>query len=164
MTFSPPDKGELSIPIGMMRQRRPDSTPVCYLVSSLNESKSKQLCRRNPIGVIKYPFLARIEKFVRVCQLIWFTVIIRSCVVLICISLTLCHSYREADHEDVSIRDENRFLKLQPGHLLGLWTSDGCPELSDWRYVFRLGRQVVNFLLWTSGGQYMLWTSVIALL
>ena len=49
------EKGELSIPTGIMRQRRPDSTPVCYLVSSLNESKAKQLCRRNPIGVIKYP-------------------------------------------------------------------------------------------------------------
>ncbi|XP_062591377.1 uncharacterized protein LOC134252848 isoform X1 [Saccostrea cucullata] len=48
------DKGELSIPTGIMRQRRPDSTPVCYLVSSLNESKAKQLCRRNPIGVINH--------------------------------------------------------------------------------------------------------------
>ncbi|KAH3786899.1 hypothetical protein DPMN_165014, partial [Dreissena polymorpha] len=31
-----------------LRQKRPDSTPSCYLVSSLNESKAKQLCRRNP--------------------------------------------------------------------------------------------------------------------
>ena len=50
------DKQELNIP-SVIRQRRPDSTPTCYLVSSLNESKAKQMCRRSPIGVIKYPFL-----------------------------------------------------------------------------------------------------------
>ncbi|XP_052770885.1 1-phosphatidylinositol 4,5-bisphosphate phosphodiesterase epsilon-1-like [Mya arenaria] len=37
-----------------LRQKRPDSTPSCYLVSSLNENKAKQLCRRNPNLVINH--------------------------------------------------------------------------------------------------------------
>ncbi|XP_060069522.1 uncharacterized protein LOC132549598 [Ylistrum balloti] len=48
------DKPDMNIFSGYSRQRRPDSTPPCYLVSSLNESKAKQHCRRNPIGVINH--------------------------------------------------------------------------------------------------------------
>ncbi|XP_021351592.1 uncharacterized protein LOC110449213 [Mizuhopecten yessoensis] len=48
------DKTDMNMFSGYSRQRRPDSTPPCYLVSSLNESKAKQHCRRNPIGVINH--------------------------------------------------------------------------------------------------------------
>ncbi|PVD29971.1 hypothetical protein C0Q70_09232 [Pomacea canaliculata] len=37
------------------KARRHEGIPPCYLVSSLNENKAKQLCRRNPLGVVKYP-------------------------------------------------------------------------------------------------------------
>ena len=53
------EKSEISVSSSMIRQRRPDSVPPCYQVSSLNENKAKQLCRRSPIGVIKYPFIRR---------------------------------------------------------------------------------------------------------
>ncbi|KAL4231804.1 1-phosphatidylinositol 4 [Mactra antiquata] len=41
-----------------LRQKRPDSTPSCYLVSSLNENIAKQLCRRNPNLVIKWSMIS----------------------------------------------------------------------------------------------------------
>lgn len=49
------EKSEVSVSSNMIRQRRPDSVPPCYQVSSLNEGKARTLCRRSPIGVIKYP-------------------------------------------------------------------------------------------------------------
>ncbi|XP_053407871.1 uncharacterized protein LOC123546334 isoform X3 [Mercenaria mercenaria] len=49
------DRADHNMNMGIsLRQKRPDSTPSCYLVSSLNENKAKQLCRRNPNLVINH--------------------------------------------------------------------------------------------------------------
>ncbi|XP_052101647.1 uncharacterized protein LOC127735503 isoform X2 [Mytilus californianus] len=48
------EKSEVSVSSNMIRQRRPDSVPPCYQVSSLNEGKARTLCRRSPIGVINH--------------------------------------------------------------------------------------------------------------
>ncbi|XP_071091113.1 1-phosphatidylinositol 4,5-bisphosphate phosphodiesterase epsilon-1-like [Haliotis cracherodii] len=48
------EKVDLIIPASIPRIKKCDGTPACYLVSSLNENKAKQLCRRNPLGVINH--------------------------------------------------------------------------------------------------------------
>ncbi|KAK3593089.1 hypothetical protein CHS0354_038127 [Potamilus streckersoni] len=49
------DKAELNVPNNIsIRQKHPDDIPQCYLVSSLNENKAKQLCRRSPTAVINH--------------------------------------------------------------------------------------------------------------
>uniref|UniRef100_A0A0L8ICG3 Phosphoinositide phospholipase C n=2 Tax=Octopus bimaculoides TaxID=37653 RepID=A0A0L8ICG3_OCTBM len=48
------EKSELNITPAMMRSRRGDQTPPAYLLSSMNENKSKALCRRCPNGLITH--------------------------------------------------------------------------------------------------------------
>ncbi|XP_041369675.1 1-phosphatidylinositol 4,5-bisphosphate phosphodiesterase epsilon-1-like [Gigantopelta aegis] len=56
------DKNDLTPPLAIPRLKKYDGIPPCYLVSSLNENKAKQLCRRNQLGVIKYPLMSLCQK------------------------------------------------------------------------------------------------------
>ena len=50
------DKSELVVPVTpQLKVKAESDAPSCYHMSSLNENKAKQVCRRQPIGVIKYP-------------------------------------------------------------------------------------------------------------
>lgn len=45
--------------IGAAKSNKSDDAGIyrsCYQVSSLNENKAKNICRKQPSGVVKYPF------------------------------------------------------------------------------------------------------------
>ncbi|GFN90744.1 phosphoinositide phospholipase c [Plakobranchus ocellatus] len=50
-----PEKPEMMLQISVPRMKRCE-IPACYEVSSLNENKAKQLCRRSPLATVTYPF------------------------------------------------------------------------------------------------------------
>lgn len=53
--FISPDKTDSNLQVSSPRVKRCE-VPSCYLVSSLNENKAKQLCRRSPLATVLYPF------------------------------------------------------------------------------------------------------------
>ncbi|GFR59791.1 phosphoinositide phospholipase C [Elysia marginata] len=51
-----PDKSDTMLQVNIPRIKRCE-VPACYEVSSLNENKAKQLCRRSPLATVTYPLL-----------------------------------------------------------------------------------------------------------
>ncbi|KAK3797679.1 hypothetical protein RRG08_054698 [Elysia crispata] len=51
-----PEKSETMLQVNIPRMKRCE-VPACYEVSSLNENKAKQLCRRSPLATVTYPFV-----------------------------------------------------------------------------------------------------------
>ncbi|KAK6186335.1 hypothetical protein SNE40_008388 [Patella caerulea] len=48
------EKMEVTASGSVLKSKKYEGVPSCFLVSSLNENKAKSLCRRNPLGVVNH--------------------------------------------------------------------------------------------------------------